>query len=72
MHLWYTLNMRSGEKVRDRRLEAGWTQFDLAVLAGVTPNTINNLERGRRAPTLATLKGVADALELPVAALLDD
>lgn len=40
--------LRLGEAVRDRRVELGMTQDDLADEAGIATGTVRNLEKGNR------------------------
>lgn len=51
-----------GERIRMRRTAKGWTQEDLADEAGVSTNTIGNLESGKRG-RLLTLPKIARALD---------
>jgi transcriptional regulator with XRE-family HTH domain len=54
-----------GECLRHLRASAALTQEDLAERAGLSPRGISDLERGaRRAPHLATVRMIADALDL--------
>src|SRR5687768_11881669 len=54
-----------GECLRRLRTSAALTQEDLAERAGLSPRGISDLERGaRRAPHLATVRMIADALDL--------
>ena len=53
-----------GRTLRDVRRKKGWTQADLAERTGVTQATISNLERGEANPTLATVLGIAAALDI--------
>ena len=58
--------------LRRMREEKGWTQRDLAKQAKVTPGYVAQLEMGvRKNPSLETLKRLAKALGVPVAALLE-
>lgn len=50
-----------GKRIREERRARSLSQFQLAVLAGVTPNTIGNLERGRTPGT--SLEVVVRVLE---------
>lgn len=52
---------RLGEAIQSRRVELGLRQEDLADTAGVSPNTIGNLESGKRG-RLLTLPKIARAL----------
>jgi len=44
----------------------GWTQGDLAAAAGVSRETVSNVERGATQPAEETMQAIAAALELPV------
>lgn len=59
-----------GDKVRELRKERGWLQQDLADRAGVSMQTVSNLETGRHVPGMATLAKVARALGVPLGQLL--
>jgi putative transcriptional regulator len=58
-------------KLRVLRAERGISQADAAKLIGVTPETLSDLERGRRGAYMVTLTKIARAYEVPVADLLD-
>jgi DNA-binding XRE family transcriptional regulator len=47
--------------IRQRRA-AGLTQAELARLAGVRPETLNRIEKGKHAPSVATLDRIERAL----------
>ena len=49
------------------RQERGMSQTDLAAASGVDRATINQVEGGRRSPTIATLEKLADALGVEMA-----
>jgi transcriptional regulator with XRE-family HTH domain len=51
--------------VRKLRLQRGWSQEHLAELVGVTPRTIQRIERGYR-PGLETAKALASVFEVDV------
>ena len=54
-----------GERLRRLREAAGLTQEELAGAAGLTPNAVSDLERGRRRrPYPHTVRSLADALGL--------
>jgi DNA-binding XRE family transcriptional regulator len=55
--------------LRQARLDAGLTQWHLAVAVGVTLSCISDLEAGRKRPSITTLAGIADALDVPLDAL---
>jgi transcriptional regulator with XRE-family HTH domain len=56
--------------LRARRENAGLTQLDLAIRAGLTPATVSRLENAHQSPTLATAEALARALDIPLTELL--
>ncbi|MDD6559133.1 MAG: helix-turn-helix transcriptional regulator [Faecalibacterium prausnitzii] len=51
------------ERLKEKRLEAGLTQVELAGKAGVTTRTIQNYELGNRKPAnMEVIQRIADAL----------
>lgn len=60
-----------GQKIRDLRNEKGMTLGDLAAKINVSPSLISQLERGGVNPSISLLKSIADALGIPLPALLD-
>ena len=58
-----------GRKIRARRQQAGLTLQRLASAVGVSPSLISQVERGRASPSITTLRRIAAALEVPIAAL---
>lgn len=59
-----------GEVLRRYRSQKNISQEQLAFLAGVDRTFISRLERGIRQPTLTTLIGIGQALEVPAADLV--
>ncbi len=57
-------------RVRQRRLELGLSQDDLAERAHLDRTYISGIERGVRNPTLATAEKIADALQVTLAWLV--
>lgn len=51
-----------GKTIKDRRTGLGITQQQVADLAGVSVNTLYQLERGQSNPTVEVLAKVADVL----------
>jgi transcriptional regulator with XRE-family HTH domain len=51
----------SGDAIRYFRLQAGWTQEQLADRSGLHFTAISPLEKGRRAPKPQTLRGLTKA-----------
>lgn len=59
-----------GARVRAARQRAGLSIGGLAARAGIGKGSLSELENGTRNPTLSTLYAVADAVGVPLAALL--
>ncbi len=57
--------------LREAREQAGLSQEDLAIAAGIHRTEVSLLERGEREPRLTTIVKLSRALELAPAALLD-
>ena len=60
-----------GQNVRAARAAAGLTQGQLGDKAKIAVPHVSRLEAGTHLPSVATLKKVADALEVPICSLLD-
>ena len=54
-----------GALIKDERIKRGWSQSELADIAGMTYQTIIRIEKGRHT-TLESLFAVLDALKLRV------
>jgi transcriptional regulator with XRE-family HTH domain len=54
-------------RVRERRLELGISQEELALRAGLHRTYVSDIERGNRNIAITNVVRLADALELPVA-----
>src|SRR5215213_6719924 len=61
-----------GQNLRILRKTHGVSQPALAEKSGVAQPTISDIERGRREPHHSTLKKLADALNVPVAAFFHE
>lgn len=62
-----------GPRIRRLRERRGWSQTDLANALGWSRQRVNNLETGDVAePKLATLRSLAEALDVSLAELLDE
>ena len=57
------------ERVRGRRLELGLTRATVAAAAGISYDTLANVERGHHEPKSYTLAALAEALETTMDAL---
>ena len=60
------------EKLKRLRTERNLSQTKLAQLADLNPATVNQIEKGAREPSTATLRKLAEALDVSVAELLED
>ncbi len=58
-----------GGNIRRIRLEADWSQEDLAFEAGLDRTYISGVERGVRNPTITVIAEIAAALGVPVSEL---
>jgi len=61
-----------GRKIRALRTEKGYTLAELAVKTKVSPSLISQLERGGINPSISLLKAISDALETPLALILQE
>jgi transcriptional regulator with XRE-family HTH domain len=61
-----------GKRLRQLRLDAGWTQEQLAEAAGITTTYTSDLERGTKVPSLTITLRISRALKISVAELLRD
>jgi len=60
------------EQLKRLRAEKGLSQARLAARAGLDPSTVNQIERGAREASPATLRKLAEALDVGIAELLGD
>lgn len=51
-----------GESIRELRIAQGWTQEQLAEIAGITSSNLGRIEAGRYAVSLDILNKIAGAL----------
>lgn len=58
-----------GGQVRLLRKQLGVTARELASLAGLSVSTLSKVENGRISPSLAALKSLAEALNVPIGSL---
>lgn len=64
--------MTTGEKIREARTAAGFTQKDLAAKLEIVPNTISQYENGTRKPKIETLRRIASAIGCSLQELIGD
>ena len=55
-----------GDKIRKKRIETDLSQEQLALLSGVTPTYLGQVERGERNPTVGFLEKVAESLMVDI------
>lgn len=60
-----------GVKIRELRLEKGWSQEKLADACGLHRSHMGEIERGRANITLATLMIIAEKLQTAPSSLLE-
>lgn len=63
--------IKFGEKVREKRIEQGLSQEELAVKAGVHRTYIGMIERAEKNITLSNIEKVAKALDIPITDLIN-
>lgn len=63
--------MTTSDRVRELRQARNLYQQELADKAGVSRQTVVNLENGRHVPDTSTLSKLARALDVPVGDLID-
>ena len=61
-----------GEKLRDIRLDLGYSQEELSFKAGLHRTYISSVERGKRNISLTNIKKLADALDLKMKDLMPE
>lgn len=52
------------QKIKKARIEAGYTQVQVADLTGISQSIISNIENGNREPSLETLGTLIDFYEV--------
>lgn len=67
-----TIQQRFGKRVRDLRVQRGWTQEQLGEKAGKHWTYIGGIERGTRNPTIEVVEAIAHALEVRIADLFSE
>lgn len=53
-----------GERIKERRLDIGWTQDQLCTKAGLSNSFLSELENGKRSVSAANLLDIARALNV--------
>jgi transcriptional regulator with XRE-family HTH domain len=62
---------RLAKKIRQLRLERGWSQEELAAEANMHKNYIGGIERAERNPSLKHIGKIADAFGVTIPALFE-
>ncbi|MCJ8499716.1 helix-turn-helix domain-containing protein [Desulfatitalea alkaliphila] len=62
------LELAIGREIRNFRLRMNLTIAELAKLAGLSPGMLSKIENGNTSPSLATLRSLSRALNIPVTA----
>ena len=65
------VTVQVAQAIKHRREQLGLTLRALAARSGVSSSMISEVERGTKSPTIATLSALAQALGLPISALVD-
>lgn len=55
-----------GRNLKERRKQMGFTQGELARRIGVSTSFVTEMEKGRKAPSFATIEKIADETQAPV------
>ena len=61
-----------GNRIREIRSQKKLTQQTLSEMAGLSPNYVSTIERAKGVTSIETLVSIANALETPIAFLLQD
>jgi transcriptional regulator with XRE-family HTH domain len=70
MKVVLSLTVSFGQAVRNRRQTLGLSQEELAWRGGLNRSYVTDIERGARNPSLKTIARLAEALQMPLYALL--
>lgn len=62
--------LRIGKLIKDKRIEKGWTQNELALKVGMKQPDISKIEEGKKNITLETLVSLSSTLEIKKIELL--
>ena len=65
------ITVRVAQAIKNRREQLGLTLRALASRSGVSSSMISDVERGAKSPTISTLSALAQALGVPISALVD-
>lgn len=62
-------NEQLGQRVRDLRLQRGWSQEELGAQCGIDRTYVSGVERGVRNPTVTVVAALAAGLKVSIAEL---
>ena len=65
------VSIRFGDRLHQLREQRGYTQMQLAMIAGLDRSFISDMERGVKEPTISTLDLLAITFNLTLSELLD-
>jgi transcriptional regulator with XRE-family HTH domain len=60
-----------GKRIRTLRKAKGWSQVEMADLLAINRGYLSELENGKRDPSLAILKTIADGLSITMSKLFE-
>ena len=60
-----------GQRIRNYRVQEGYSQEKLAEISGCHPTYIGQIERGEKNATLESIEKIASALKLPLSKLFE-
>lgn len=60
-----------GQRIRNYRMQAGWSQEKLAELSGCHPTYIGQIERGEKNATIDSFEKIACALKISLSELFE-
>ena len=52
--------------IRNKREKIGWSQYKLAKVIGITQSFINEIESGKKSPSIEVFFRICEALEIKV------
>ncbi len=61
-----TIISNIGQRIKDFRKRRGWTLEELAQRTNCSPGFISQLEHGKAAPSITTLYGIAEVLDIKI------
>ena len=64
------LNLELGNRLREKRLELGYSQEELAEVIGIHRTYIGTIERGEKTVTITTLNKICKALNVTMSEFL--